>query len=287
MLNKEESDLVTQVGRGTPGGELLRRYWHPVAGARELTAEQPKKRIKIMGEELVLYRDEKGGYGLVAERCSHRGTSLYYGFLEDGCIRCPYHGWLYDKTGQCVEQPFEPNPKFREHTRHTAYPVEKLGGLLFAYLGPPELKPMVPRWDVLAWENGHRTVIRQEPLNCNWLQAQENAVDIVHTYFLHVQTLRHRARMKKERDNGGGTGDPPLGWRPGDNDQVGFGRPFKKYGFQPFEWGIVKTWVYGGGERRRRLGTSNGLSQHASHQRPAALACSHRRSSYGDHYCSF
>jgi len=246
MLSQADNELLTRVGPGTPCGELLRRYWHPMAGAGELNAEQPKKRIKILGEELVLFKDEKGDYGLVREHCSHRGTSLYYGFIEDGCIRCAYHGWLYDKTGRCVEQPFEPNPKFREHTAHRAYPVEKLGGLLFAYLGPAEKKPLVPRWDILAWKNGKRTILRQEVLNCNWLQAEENSVDIVHTYFLHVGTLRQRARMQKKRSLEGSRGDPPLGWRPGATDQVGFGRPFKKYGFQPFEWGIVKTWVYGG-----------------------------------------
>ena len=246
MLSFEENQLLTQVGPGTPCGELMRRYWHPIAGARELTEEQPKKRIKILGEELVLYRDHNGGYGLVGESCSHRGTSLYYGFIEDGGIRCPYHGWLYDRTGRCLEQPFEPNPKFREQTLHPAYPVEKLGGLLFTYMGPPDRKPLVPRWDVLAWKNGHRTILRQETLDCNWLQAEENSVDYTHTYFLHIQTLRHRARKQKELNKGSATGDPPLGWRPGAKDQVGFGRPFVKYGFQPFEWGILKSWVYGG-----------------------------------------
>ena len=130
MLSNDENQYLTRVGPGTPCGELLRRYWHPVAGARELSDEQPKKRIRILGEELVLFKDEMGGYGLVGERCSHRGTSLYYGFIEGGGIRCPYHGWLYDRTGRCLEQPFEPNPRFRESIRHTAYPVEKLGGLL-------------------------------------------------------------------------------------------------------------------------------------------------------------
>ena len=134
MLSKEDNELLTRVGAGTPCGELLRRYWHPIAGARELTEEQPKKRIKILGEELVLFRDEKGGYGLIGEHCSHRGTSLYYGFLENGGLRCAYHGWLYDKSGRCLEQPFEPNPKFREQITQAAYPVEKLGGLLFTYM---------------------------------------------------------------------------------------------------------------------------------------------------------
>ncbi len=124
MLTREENELLTRVGPGTPCGNLFRRYWQPVAAASELTEEKPKKRVKILGEELVLYRDGKGDYGLVAEHCSHRGTSLYYGFVEDGCIRCAYHGWLYDKEGICVEQAFEPNPLFKESIHHTAYPVE-------------------------------------------------------------------------------------------------------------------------------------------------------------------
>lgn len=153
MLTKEENAELTQVGPGTPGGDLLRRYWHPIAVAAELTDERPKKRVKVLGEELVLFRDQQGAYGLVAERCSHRGASLYYGFLEDGGLRCPNDGWLYDREGRCIEQPFEPAQSILKHTiRHPSYPVEELGGLLFAYLGPPEKRPLLPRWDILVLE---------------------------------------------------------------------------------------------------------------------------------------
>lgn len=249
MLSKEENELLTRVGPGTPCGELLRRYWQPIAAARELTDEQPKKRVKILGEDLLLYRDREGVYALLDEHCSHRGASLFYGFVEDNGIRCPYHGWLYDKTGRCLEQPFEPNLKFREQTVHGAYPVQKLGGLLFTYMGPPERKPLLPRWDILAWKNGFRTILRQETLNCNWLQAEENSADVTHTYFLHIQTLKRRARSRAE-GRLMGRGDPPLGWQPDSNRQpsneVGFARPFAKYGFQPFEWGLLKSWVYEG-----------------------------------------
>src|SRR5438105_779080 len=105
MLSKRENERITRVGPGTPGGNLLRRYWHPIATVSQLTAEHPKMRIKVMGEELVLFRTASGQYGLVAEHCSHRGASLYYGFLENECLRCPYHGWLYDTQGNCLEQP--------------------------------------------------------------------------------------------------------------------------------------------------------------------------------------
>lgn len=226
MLTREENDLLTQVGPGTPCGELLRRYWHPVAAAAELTEEHPKKRVTILGEELVLFREPNGGYGLVGEHCPHRGTSLYYGFLEDGGIRCPYHGWLFDARGRCLEQPFEPQQSLMKHSiRQPAYPVQKLAGFLFAYLGPPDRQPLLPRWDILVWANGIRQLEIRPVLSCNWLQAEENTADVTHTYFLHAYTLAKRGR-------------PEAGG--------GFSRPFVQYGFQPFEWGLLKSWVYEG-----------------------------------------
>ena len=228
MLTKEENELLTQVGPGTPCGELLRRYWQPIGVASELTAERPLKRVQVMGEELVAFRDPSGGYGLVGEHCSHRGVSLYYGFLEDGGIRCPYHGWLYDTEGRCLETPFEPPQSMLKHTlRHPAYPVERLGGLLFAYMGPPERQPLLPRWDVLVWEDGKRTIRLQETLDCNWLQAEENSADVTHTYFLHAHMLKQR------------------GLKGGDY----FYRPFEEYGFQPFALGLIKTWRYAANDR--------------------------------------
>jgi 5,5'-dehydrodivanillate O-demethylase oxygenase subunit len=191
MLSHEENHQLTAVGRGTPAGELLRRYWHPIAPAAELTDEKPKKKIRVLGEDLVLYRDQSGGYGLVGEHCSHRGVSLYYGFVEDDGIRCPYHGWKYDAAGKCLEQPFEnPESGFKEKIRHPAYPVEKLGGMLFAYLGPPERRPLLPKWDLLVRKDGIKKIDVCEVLRCNWLQAMENSVDPTHTYYLHSHTLK-------------------------------------------------------------------------------------------------
>lgn len=226
MLTKEENELLTRVGPGTPCGELLRRYWQPVCFASQLTDERPKKRVRLLGEDLVVFRSDAGTYGLVAEQCSHRGASLYYGFLEDGCIRCPYHGWLYDKSGKCVEQPFEPQQSLLKYTiAHPAYPVEELAGLLFAYMGPAEKRPLLPRWDALARENGRRRwTVR--PLECNWLQAEENTPDFTHTYYLHAHNLKIR------------------GLPGGDY----YYRPFIRYGFRPFEWGLLKFWEYGGEE---------------------------------------
>src|SRR6266545_6185204 len=174
--------IFSQVGPGTPCGELLRRYWHPFCVAADLTPEHPRKRVRLLGEDLVVYRADgsarpdssgrggNGDYGLVGEHCSHRGASLYYGFVEGDCIRCPYHGWLYDTTGQCLEQPFEPQQSIMRHAiHHPAYPVQKLAGLLFAYLGPRPA-PLLPRWDVLAREDGERIIeVRLPILECNWL----------------------------------------------------------------------------------------------------------------------
>jgi 5,5'-dehydrodivanillate O-demethylase oxygenase subunit len=191
MLSQEENDTLARVGPGTPAGRLLRRYWHVIAASGELTDEKPKKKVKILGEDLVLYRDRSGTYGLVRERCSHRGASLYYGFVEDDGIRCPYHGWKYDACGQCIEQPFEnPEAAFKEKVRHPAYPVVKRAGLLFAYMGPLEKKPLLPKWDVLMRQDGSKSVDIVQVLGCNWLQAMENSVDPVHTYYLHSHTLR-------------------------------------------------------------------------------------------------
>jgi len=190
MLTQEENELLTRVGPGTPAGELLRRYWHVVAAATELEAK-PKKRVRVLGEDLVLYKSPSGGYGLVRERCSHRGTSLYYGFVEEDGIRCPYHGWKYDACGNCIEQPFEnPQAGFKDKIRHPAYPVQKLGGLLFAYMGPPDQKPVLPRWDILVRKDGRKSIDICEVLRCNWLQAMENSVDPTHTYYLHSHTLK-------------------------------------------------------------------------------------------------
>src|SRR5439155_24648060 len=119
-------------------------------------AERPKKRIRLLEEDLVLFRDQIGGYGLITEECPHRGASLYYGFLDGGNIRCAYHGWMFEKSGQCVEQPFEPAQSMLRHgVRQPAYPVQKVHGLLFAYLGPLPA-PFIPPWDVVAREDGVR-----------------------------------------------------------------------------------------------------------------------------------
>jgi 5,5'-dehydrodivanillate O-demethylase len=196
MLTHEENQFLTQVSRGTPCGELLRRYWHPVAAAAELTDEKPIRAIKILNEDLVIYRNRQGEYGLVGEHCPHRSASLAYGRVEEEGIRCPYHGWKFDQTGRCLEQPAEPvESTFKDRIKHVAYPVQYLGGLLYAYLGPPPA-PLLPRWDVLVWEHGRRWIVKESIIDCNWLQPMENSVDPSHLYWLHGDTERFVPSVK-------------------------------------------------------------------------------------------
>jgi 5,5'-dehydrodivanillate O-demethylase len=185
MLSREENDYLTRVGPGTPAGELLRRYWHPIAVAGELTSEQPIKAVRILGENLVVFRDTTGKYGLIAERCPHRSASLAYGRVDAEGIRCAYHGWKFDHGGRCLQQPAEPDDStFKNRVRQPAYPVEKLAGILWAYLGP-QPAPLLPRWDVLVREDGKRWTVIESMIDCNWLQPMENSVDPSHLYWLH------------------------------------------------------------------------------------------------------
>jgi 5,5'-dehydrodivanillate O-demethylase oxygenase subunit len=189
MLTDEQNQRLTQTERGTPGGELLRRYWWPVAAAAQLEPESVM-RVRLLGEDLALYRTESGRLGLVSERCAHRGASLVYGIPEEEGLRCCYHGWRYDATGQCNDTPGEPaDSTFKERVCIAGYPVEQLGGLIFAYLGP-QPAPLLPRWDLLVREDLRREVgITQLPIN--WLQAAENTMDPIHLEFLHTRYMNY------------------------------------------------------------------------------------------------
>jgi 5,5'-dehydrodivanillate O-demethylase oxygenase subunit len=231
MLTREENEMLTRVGRETPAGEMLRRYWMPVACAGELTDEKPIKAFRLLGEDLVVYRDKAGRYGVVAEQCSHRKASLAFGRVDEEGIRCPYHGWKFDRTGKCLEQPAEPEGGFKDKIKHPAYPVERLGGLLWAYLGP-EPRPLLPRWDVLTWENGKRWIEKHEIYHCNWLQPMENSVDPSHLFWLHGETA-HLARSTS-------------------------GRYEEEHNFIPFDYGIVKQRRTPGG----KAGEPARLDQH-------------------------
>jgi 5,5'-dehydrodivanillate O-demethylase len=186
MLTIEENETLSRVGKGTPMGDLMRRYWHPIAPVGELN-ERPTKAIRVLGEDLVLYKDRSGTFGLIDRRCPHRRVDLTYGIPEEDGLRCMYHGWMFDETGQCIEQPFEetvhPDGRFKEKVRIAGYPVQEFAGLIFAYMGP-EPAPLLPKWSHLITENSVRD-IAIALLPCNWLQCQENSVDAIHNQWLH------------------------------------------------------------------------------------------------------
>ena len=181
-LSKEENEALTRVGPGTPAGELLRRYWQPIGFANEVS-DKPKRK-RILGEDVVLFRDERGKFGVLALRCMHRGTSLEFGHIENGGLRCCYHGWLYGVDGKVLETPGEPpGSTFKERVRQPSYPVQNLGGLLFVYMGPAPA-PLLPRYDILARTDGQRAM-RARIVNCNYFQMIENSVDQNHLKWLH------------------------------------------------------------------------------------------------------
>lgn len=184
---------LTEVGPGTPMGELLRRYWHPIGLARD-ASDTPKK-VRVLGEDLILFRDKQGRPGLVYPHCSHRGTSLYYGRVEERGIRCCYHGWLFDVQGHCLEQPCEPGRgRARDKARQPWYPVDERYGLIWAYMGPPDKKPTLPRYGCLETLGEGEFVEADDSsiggggpqvIDCNWLQHYENLVDPFHVVVLH------------------------------------------------------------------------------------------------------
>jgi nitrite reductase/ring-hydroxylating ferredoxin subunit len=176
---------LTQVGPGTPAGEYLRRFWQPVAFVRDL-AETPL-RVRILGEDLVVFRDRGGRVGVLHLHCAHRGTSLEFGILLERGIRCCYHGWVYDVDGRCLDTPGEPaGSRLHERVCQGAYPTHEFTGLVFAYLGPPDRRPTFPRYD--SYEVPGHTLMpaARFTLPCNWLQVKDNSMDPVHTAFLHA-----------------------------------------------------------------------------------------------------
>src|SRR3984957_15689681 len=217
MLTEEQNVLLTGVGPGTPMGDLLRRYWMPIAGVSEFDKLSIKP-LRLFGEDLVLYRDMSGTFGLVDRHCPHRRADLSYGFVEDCGIRCNYHGWHFDEQGSCIEQPFEdtahPEARFRDKVRIAAYPVEAKGGLLWAYLGPQPV-PLLPTWEPFTWQNGFVQIVFSK-IPCNWLQCQENSIDPVHFEWMH------------------------RNWTTRLNGEIGnYGKKHVKIDFKEFEYGFT------------------------------------------------
>ncbi len=181
-----ENELLTQTGRGTPMGALMRRYWVPALFSRQLPEPDcPPVRVKLLGERLVAFRDSDGRVGLLDERCPHRTASLFYGRNEECGLRCVYHGWKYDVAGNCVDMPSEPpGSGFRHKVKITAYPCLERGGVVWAYMGPAELKPEFPELEWTEVPETHRFATRHIQ-HCNWLQGLEGGFDTSHLAFLH------------------------------------------------------------------------------------------------------
>lgn len=186
MLSQEENDLISRTGPGAPGGQLLRRYWQPVALADELPPDGAPLPVRIMSEDLVLFRDDHGHLGLLGLHCSHRRADLSYGRVENGGLRCLYHGWLFDRHGTCLEQPCEPPAKrFCDKVRHLAYPCQERAGIIFAYLGPGE-PPVFPAYEPFLAPSSHLLVTKMYH-DCNYFQANEGNLDPSHVSYLHRQ----------------------------------------------------------------------------------------------------
>lgn len=184
MISQEQNDLITRVGPGAPAGQLLRRYWQPVALTDELAGERPVKAVKLMGQDFVLFRDEAGVLGMLDRDCPHRGADLAFGRLEDGGIRCPFHGWLFDARGNCLETPAEPaGSKLCSRIKQAAYPVCERSGIVFAYIGEGE-PPAFPAFDCFVAPDTH-TFAFKGLIECNWLQALEVGIDPAHASYLH------------------------------------------------------------------------------------------------------
>jgi phthalate 4,5-dioxygenase oxygenase subunit len=186
MLSQTENEAITRVARGTPMGELMRRYWQPLLLSREVAEPDCDPiRVRILGEDLIAFRDTSGRVGLLTEWCAHRLTSLYLGRNEDNGIRCVYHGWKFDVTGACVDMPNEPEEyDFKHKVKMVAYPTVEIGGVIWTYMGPPEQKPPDPKFEFTQQPETHRNVSKVIE-QCNWLQALEGGIDSVHTSFLH------------------------------------------------------------------------------------------------------
>jgi phthalate 4,5-dioxygenase oxygenase subunit len=199
MLSREENQLLTQVGPGTAMGRLMRCYWIPAVLSEEIPSPDcAPVRVRLLGEDLVAFRDSNGRIGLLGEHCAHRGTSLFFGRNEECGLRCIYHGWKYTVDGHVVETPAEPaTSDFRNKLRHTAYPCQEIAGMVFTYMGPLEKMPLLPRYEWADMEPGQLFPVKSF-LECNYLQGIEGDFDSSHTSFLHNNNLHNAERLKRD-----------------------------------------------------------------------------------------
>jgi phthalate 4,5-dioxygenase oxygenase subunit len=199
MFSREENELLTRVGAGTAMGDLMRRYWLPALLSEEIAMpDSPPVRVRLLGEDLVAFRDSEGRVGLLDEHCSHRGTSLFYGRNEECGLRCIYHGWKYDVEGNVLETPAEPaESDFKRKIHHTAYPCKEVGGFVFAYMGPREKMPLFPLYEWVSLPADRMHVVKSY-LECNYLQGIEGDFDSSHTTFLHCNNLADLKRLNRD-----------------------------------------------------------------------------------------
>ena len=202
MLKAEQNELLTRTGPGSVMGDLIRRYWIPALLTEELPEPDcPPVRVKLLSERLIAFRDSGGKLGLIDEFCAHRGVSLWFGRNEECGLRCAYHGWKYDVSGQCVDIPSEPEESgFRQKIRLRSYPLAERGGVLWAYMGPPESKPPLPEYE-FATVPREQTFISKRLQECNYLQAMEGGIDSSHVSFLHRGALNEDPLFKGAKGN--------------------------------------------------------------------------------------
>ena len=202
MLRKDQNELLTQTGPGTPMGQMFRRYWLPALLAGELPENAcPPVRVKLLSERLIAFRNSEGRYGLMDEFCAHRGVSLWFGRNEEGGLRCPYHGWKYDVSGQCIEVPSEPAESgFCKKIKLASYPLVKIGAVLWAYMGPADKKPSLPEWE-FALVPPAQSFTSKRLQECNWLQAMEGGINSSHVSFLHRGDLHSDPLFKGAKGN--------------------------------------------------------------------------------------
>ena len=216
MLSREDNEIVTNTDRGTPMGELFRRFWLPVALAEELPGpDSTPLRVKIMNEDLIAFRDTDGRVGLVDAYCPHRGAPMFFGRNEENGLRCVYHGWKFDVDGVCTDLPNAPEGEtFKSKIHITSYPCEDRGGLIWAYMGPAEKKPPFPEFEWVKLGKEHR-YINKFRLECNYLQAMEGDYDPSHAGFLHsvmdgapINAFGGNAASQVPTSRGWGNSDP-------------------------------------------------------------------------------
>jgi phenylpropionate dioxygenase-like ring-hydroxylating dioxygenase large terminal subunit len=204
MLKTEINDLLTQTGPGTPMGEMFRQYWIPALLASELPENDcPPVRVKLLSERLIAIRDSDGQYGLMDEFCAHRGVSLWFGRNEESGLRCAYHGWKYDVTGQCIEIPSEPDERHSAlcaKVKLTSYPLVKIGEVLWTYMGDQKDLPDLPEWEFARVPEGQSYTSKRWQ-ECNWLQALEGGIDSSHVSWLHSDGLRSDPLFKGAQGN--------------------------------------------------------------------------------------